>query len=101
MHPYSQSLTRIAATLALSSLAFGASAATDYSEGWNAGSVAGWGANTIDSTVVQIGGGGNPDGYLATRGPAPGTFPIITRCPDQFHRPNRAAQGVRLCPRCF
>ena len=76
MHPYSQSLTRIAATLALSSLAFGASAATDYSEGWNAGSVAGWGANTIDSTVVQIGGGGNPDGYLATRGPAPGTFPI-------------------------
>ena len=76
MHLHSPSLTRVAATLAFASLAGGASAATDYAEGWNAGSTAGWSANTIDSTVVQIGGGGNPDGYLATRGPSPGTFPI-------------------------
>ncbi len=76
MNPFSQSLTKVATTLALASLASGAFAATDYFEGWNAGSTAGWDANTIDSTVVQIGAGGNPDGYLASRGPAPGTFPI-------------------------
>lgn len=76
MNPLPQSLTRVATTLALASFALSASAATDYFEGWNAGSTAGWEANTIDSTVVQIAAGGNPDGYLATRGPAPGTFPI-------------------------
>ena len=76
MNLHSPSLTRLAATLAFASLAGGASAATDYFEGWNAGSTADWRANTIDSTVVQIGVGGNPDGYLASRGPAPGTFPI-------------------------
>lgn len=76
MHPLSQSMTRVATAVTLAALSFGAAAATDYSEGWNAGSTAGWTANTIDSTVVQIGAGGNPDGYIATRGPAPGDFPI-------------------------
>ena len=79
MNPLPQSLTRGATALALALVAFGASAATDYSEGWNAGSTAGWTANTIDSTVVQVGAGGNPGGYLASSGPAPGTFPIGAR----------------------
>ena len=79
MNLHSPSLTRVAATLAFASLAGGASAATDYAEGWNDGSTAQWTANTIDSTVAQNGAGGNPDGYLASHGPAPGTFPIGAR----------------------
>ena len=45
-------------------------------EEWNSGSLAGWTANTVDSTVVHVATGGNPDGHIQTRGPSPGSFDI-------------------------
>lgn len=53
-------------------------------EDWSGGTLAGWTANTVDSTVVYVAGGGNPDGHIQTRGPSPGTFDIgaLTAIPD-------------------
>lgn len=45
-----------------------AAATSGYTETWTGqGNLAGWGPNTIHSTVVNPGVGGNPDGYLETR----------------------------------
>jgi hypothetical protein len=52
-----------------------AAAVSGYNETWNTqGNLAGWFANTIDSTVVNPGVGGHPGGYLQTR--RSGSFPI-------------------------
>ena len=45
-------------------------------EEWNSGSTAGWTGNTVVSTVVHIGAGGNPDGYIETRGTGNGSFDV-------------------------
>ena len=45
-------------------------------EEWNSGSLAGWTGNTVDSTVVHVATGGNPNGHIQTRGPSPGSFDI-------------------------
>jgi hypothetical protein len=66
----------VAALVASAFIAAPARAASDYFEDWEGGDTAGWFANTIDSTVVHSATGGNPDGQLLTRGPAPGPFPI-------------------------
>jgi hypothetical protein len=50
-------------------------AASAYSETWDGqGNLAGWQANTIDSSVINPGAGGNPGGYLLSR--RSGDFPI-------------------------
>jgi hypothetical protein len=50
-------------------------ASSGYTETWdNAGDLAGWFPNTIDSTVVNPGAGGDGEGYLQTR--RSGDFPI-------------------------
>jgi hypothetical protein len=72
----STSPARVAALVLLPFAIAPAFAASDYYEDWEGGSTAGWFANTIDSTVVHSATGGNPDGQLLTRGPAPGDFPI-------------------------
>lgn len=52
-----------------------AAATSGYTETWTGqGNLAGWGPNTVDSTVINPGVGGNPDGYLETR--RSGAFPI-------------------------
>jgi hypothetical protein len=56
----------------LSSPAWAASAYSETFDGQ--GNLAGWFPNTIHSTVVNPGGGGNPGGYLLTR--RSGDFPI-------------------------
>lgn len=45
-------------------------------EEWNSGSTAGWVGNTVESTVVHIGAGGNPLGYIETRGTGFGSFDV-------------------------
>jgi hypothetical protein len=45
-------------------------------EEWDSGTLAGWTANTTSSTVVYVLTGGNPNGYIETRGPSPGSFDI-------------------------
>ena len=59
----------LAIALALTAMTLPAAAASSgYAETWTgAGNLAGWFPNTIDSTVVNPGAGGNPDGYLETR----------------------------------
>ncbi len=39
-----------------------------YSEGWDSGDLAGWVANTTQTTVNVVNTGGNPDGYLYSKG---------------------------------
>jgi hypothetical protein len=56
------------ASIAAGMLAGPAFAAGAYTETFDGqGNLAGWFPNTIDSTVVNPGGGGNPGGYLLTR----------------------------------
>jgi hypothetical protein len=64
------------ALVLLAGLAVGqAHAAGAYSETWDIeGDLAGWGPNTIDSTVINPGEGGNGEGYLLSR--RGGDFPI-------------------------
>jgi hypothetical protein len=64
------------ALIAAFAVALPAAAATSgYTETWDgAGNLAGWFPNTIDSTVVNPGAGGNTGGYLETR--RSGSFPI-------------------------
>jgi hypothetical protein len=53
--------------LAATCLALPAMAATNYTQTWdNAGDLAGWQGNTIDSVVSNPGAGGNGGGYLET-----------------------------------
>lgn len=64
----------VAAALVALALPAGA-AVSGYTETFTGqGNLAGWMANTTDSTVVNPGAGGNPDGYLETRRSGP--FPI-------------------------
>jgi len=52
-----------------------AAAISGYSETWDGqGNLAGWSPNTVDSTVINPGAGGNPGGFLETRRSGP--FPI-------------------------
>jgi hypothetical protein len=52
-----------------------AAATSGYSETWDGqGNLAGWSPNTVDSTVINPGVGGNPGGFLETRRSGP--FPI-------------------------
>jgi|GEM_PF-3554066 len=58
-------LLAIVTLVVTSSVVFGA---TDYHEGWNKGSLAGWFANTTMTTVEVRDAGGNPAGYLFSYG---------------------------------
>lgn len=55
-----------ALALAATCLALPTMAATSYNETWDAGDLAGWQGNTIDSVVSNPGVGGNGGGYLET-----------------------------------
>lgn len=68
-------LSAVAAAIAIAATLPAAAATSGYTETWdNQGDLAGWFPNTIHSTVVNPGGGGNPGGYLETR--RSGAFPI-------------------------
>lgn len=69
------SLHTIAAVLAAAAVFPAAAATSGYSETWDTpGDLAGWFANTIDSTVTNPGAGGNPGGFVETLRSGP--FPI-------------------------
>lgn len=71
------SSTICAASLSLFATSALAAPIASYYEDWNApGDLAGWGSNTIVSTVVHSDTGGNPDGHLQTRGTGIGSFDI-------------------------
>lgn len=53
-----------------------ASSASDYSEGWDGGVLAGWVGNTAKTNVEVRNTGGNPDGYLRTFGDVGGSWDI-------------------------
>ena len=63
-------------------------------EEWEGGTLAGWTANTIDSTVVYVPTGGNPDGHIQTRGPSPGDFDIGALTEILDFTGNYAAAGI-------
>lgn len=63
--------------IAMASLAaFQVQAASAHGETWDGeGDLAGWQADTTDSTVIDPGAGGNPDGFLQSR--RSGDFSIV------------------------
>jgi len=69
--------TFCAASLSIFASSVFAVPVSGYSEGWDVpGDLAGWSSNTSITTVVQSSTGGNPDGYLATRGTGAGSFDV-------------------------
>ncbi|HUG26568.1 PEP-CTERM sorting domain-containing protein [Piscinibacter sp.] len=69
------SFRSFAATLVMAAALPAAAATSGYSETWdNAGDLAGWFPNTVDSIVTNPGAGGNPGGFLETLRSGP--FPI-------------------------
>ena len=72
-----------------------ASAAEDYCEGWDDGSLAGWVPNTIACTVEVVDTGGNPDGYLASHGNISGSMAIGTTTTLSEVSDDYAAADVR------
>jgi hypothetical protein len=66
-----------ATSLLLTSFASYGAPVSGYMEGWDApGDTAGWGSNTIVSTVVHANAGGNPDGHIQTRGNGHDSFDV-------------------------
>lgn len=59
-------------------------AAYSHVEEWEGGTLAGWTGNTINSVVVYVAAGGNPDGHIQTRRAGTEGFDIgaLTDIPD-------------------
>lgn len=75
-------LRAFAAAIAVATALPAAAATSGYIETWDGqGNLAGWFANTVDSTVVNPGVGGNPGGYLETRRSGPFEIGAATDLP--------------------
>lgn len=89
--------TFLSSVLALILLVGSASGAIVYYEGWDAGSVAGWMPNTIQTTVAVVNAGGNPNGYLYSEtDSAGGTWDIGATTELAIASGDYAAAGVNL-----